>query len=338
MLLNQSPQITLTEIQEILPEHHYHFTRAIGVGGFGSVFLVRSDKYNQDFCIKRIKQKEPAFDQTKNEAETLIRLCHPNIISMYEFFFDETRTYLYIVLEYCKGGSLKDLVQKEGPIKPPKLYSYCYQIMNALFHCHEQNVAHRDIKPANILLDSYGRTKLADFGLSKKFEKGEVLKSCAGSRPFMAPEIINGQNNDPFLADIWSLGITFYTIAFGKLPWKVHDVDEMENAISLGIFTFPSYAEPGFCQLIRSMTAVNPKKREPLAKLLRSPIFDSIKKYNYSSLPQTQSERSYRKSTSFLPSSVSHNRIISNRINNNSFLLKKPEVKRTPVIPKIFPF
>ena len=340
MLINKEPQISLVEIQEILPDHHYHFTRSIGVGGNGSVFLVRSDKYNQDFCIKRTRQPKSAFNDTKNEATTLIRLCHPNIISMYEFFFDETHTYLYIVLEYCSGGSLKDLVEKEGPIRPPKLYSFCYQIMKALLHCHEQNVAHRDIKPANILLDNYGRPKLADFGLSKRLEKGEILNSFAGSRPFMAPEIINRQNIDPFLADIWSLGITFYTIAFGKLPWTVNNNEELDMAIKVGIFSFPSYAEAGFCNLIRSMTAVNPTKREPLSKLLRSPIFDNIQKYNYTALCSSSNEYSinvhHQRSLSIVPSSISHGRLNYNRKNNVSYFLRKPDLKQNAMKRKTF--
>ncbi|KAH0791249.1 CAMK family protein kinase [Histomonas meleagridis] len=332
MLLKQVPQISLTEIQEVLPEHHYHYSRPINAGGFGSVFLVLSDKYNQEFCIKRIKQPESAFDETKNEATTLIRLCHPNIISMYEFFFDSTRTSLYIVLEYCSGGSLKDLIEREGPIKPPKLYSYCYQIMKALLYCHEQNVAHRDIKPANILLDNYGRPKLADFGLSQKLEKGENIKSYAGSRPFMAPEVISYQNADPFLADIWSLGITFYTIAFGKLPWSFHNSEELEMAIKIGVFSFPSYAEPEFCKLIRSMTAINPLKREPLTKLLRSPIFNSIQKY--SNVPMCSSHNNYTENSAhqkfsyILPSSISHGNIIRRRMNNMPYLQNKQNTKK----------
>ncbi|KAH0793007.1 CAMK family protein kinase [Histomonas meleagridis] len=339
MLLNSGHQISLTEIEEVLPEHHYHFKRPVGAGGFGSVFLVHSARYNQDFCIKRIKHPISAFDETKNEATTLIKLCHPNIISMYEFFFDEARTHLYIVLEYCSGGSLKDFIEKEGPIKPPKLYSYCYQIIKALLYCHEQNVAHRDIKPANILLDNYGRPKLADFGLSRKLTKGEVVNSCAGSRPYMAPEVITRQNADPFLADIWSLGITFYTIAFGKLPWATQKIEELEMAIQVGIFNFPSCADPLFCKLIHSMTAVNPSKREPLAKLLRSPLFEGVQKYSYASLchssrgPENRDQVMNRRSLSVLPAAVSYNRI-SNRV--NKFLVKKPEIKQNTMLPKTF--
>ncbi|KAH0787498.1 CAMK family protein kinase [Histomonas meleagridis] len=331
MQLKPEPQISFSDIQEVLPEHNYHFLKPVGAGGFGSVFLVHSDKYNQEFCIKKIKQREPVTDETKGEAITLLRLCHPNIISMYEFFFDEAHTNLYIVLEYCSGGSFQELLEREGPIRSPKLYSYCYQILKALLYCHEQNVAHRDIKPANIFLDNCGRPKLADFGLSKKVDKGETTKVCAGSRPYMAPEVISYQKSDPFLADIWSLGITFYCLAFGKLPWIYHNNEELEMAIKTGVVSFPSYADARFCRLIRSMTAINPAKREPLTKLLSSPIFDNIQKYNYSTLcplhKSTTENASYRRSTSLLPSTVSQNLILPKRINNLTYIQKKPERK-----------
>ncbi|KAH0785819.1 CAMK family protein kinase [Histomonas meleagridis] len=335
------PQLSLTEIQGILPEHHYHYIKAIGMGGYGSIFLVRSDRYNQDFCIKRIQNPEGKFsNDTENEAATLIRLCHPNIISMYEFFFDQNHATLYMVLEYCSGGSLKDLIEREGPIRPPKLYSYCYQILNALLHCHDQNIAHRDIKPANILLDKYDRPKLADFGLSKKFEKGESLISFAGSHPYMAPEIICRQSTDPFLADIWSLGVTFYTIAFGMLPWGVCNEHEMDVAIQLGIITFPSFADQDFCNLIRSMVVVNPSKRKPLKQLLMSPIFQGINKYNYSSVKPLFNVSSQifskRRSSEVVPSSFSHNRISSQYHPIKSYALKKPETKANHLLRTTF--
>ncbi|KAH0790277.1 CAMK family protein kinase [Histomonas meleagridis] len=339
MILNQSQQISVTEIQHVFPEHHYQYKKPIGAGGNGSVFLVSSDKYHQDFCIKRIPQNSSTIDEAKNEATTLIRLCHPNIISMYEFFFDENHTNLYIVLEHCGGGSLKDLIDKEGPIRPPKLYSFCYQILKALLHCHEQNVAHRDIKPANILLDNYGRPKLADFGLSKRFEKGEIINSYSGSLPYMAPEIICHQNTDPFLADIWSLGITFYQIAFGRLPWGKCNESELEIAIKIGFLEFPPYADPEFCKLIRSMAAVNPQRRESIQLLLRSPIFDNIQKYNYISLLPSYEDPSpngfRRRSLPGLISSVSHSRLLRCKT-NKSCLLKRPDLKSNPALRKTF--
>ncbi|KAH0795454.1 CAMK family protein kinase [Histomonas meleagridis] len=332
--------ISLNEIRELLPEHHYHYVRPINSGGFGSVFLVRSEKYNQEFCIKRIHQPNLSFNETKNEATTLIELCHPNIISMYEFFFDESHTSLYIVLEHCNGGSLKDIIEKEGPIKPPKLYSFCYQIMNALLYCHERNIAHRDIKPANILLDNYGRPKLADFGLSKKIEKGKTLQSYVGSLPFMAPEIICRDNIDPFLADIWALGITFFVIAFGRLPWRVQNNEELEAAIRTGILSFPSCADTEFCRLIRAMTAVNPMKRESLQKLLCSPIFQNIQKYECAKLSSSVLKSTdnvlHRRSSSGVSPVVSQKEIIYKRINNKSYFQKRPGLKKTVALKETF--
>ncbi|KAH0785817.1 CAMK family protein kinase [Histomonas meleagridis] len=348
MLLKPVPQLSLSEIQQLLPEHRYHFVKAIGMGGYGSVFLVKSDKYNQYFCIKRIKQIDPKNDNTENEASTLIMLCHPNIISMYEYFFDQTKTNLYIVLEYCSGGSLKDLIEREGPIRPPKLYSYCYQILNALLHCHEQNIAHRDIKPANILIDKYNRPKLADFGLSRRLEKGENLQSFAGSRPFMAPEIISRENADPFLADIWSLGVTFFTLAFGRLPWGVSNGAELDAAIKLGIITFPTFADQEFCNLISSMVVVKPSKRKPIAQLMKLPLFAEYRKPFFPSSIQARSRMNldtgdsalFQRSKSTVQTSLSHNRIIASHNRIRSYMsgqkIERPIPSKKAILHKTF--
>ncbi|KAH0785089.1 CAMK family protein kinase [Histomonas meleagridis] len=329
MIFDPSPQLDIKETEELFPEHSYYNAKFLGKGGCGSVFIVRSSQYNQDFCIKRIQIHKGNYDgYAENEATALIRLCHPNIISMYEFFFDRTLSFLYIVLEYCRGGSLKDLIERKGPIKPPLLYSYCYQILNALLHCHEQNIAHRDIKPSNILLDNYGRIKLADFGLSKMLKKGELINSFSGSRQHMAPEVILRKNVDPFLADIWSLGTTFYAIAFGYLPWGECTEEDMDMAISLGMLTFPTHADRDFCNLIRSMVVVNPAKREPLQNLVNSPLFDKIQKHNFTSMSPASggvSQAPQIKKPSHVPASFSYNRIISNRRGTKACVLNNQQ-------------
>ncbi|KAH0800932.1 CAMK family protein kinase [Histomonas meleagridis] len=169
-------------------------------------------------------------------------------------------------------------------------------------------------------------------------ERGKNIKSNAGSHQFMAPEIISSVEYDPFLADVWSLGITFYVIAFGKLPWTYHNVEELDVAIKSGIFTFPSYADREFCMLIRAMTNVNPLKREPLAKLINYPVFKNITKYSYASMSHKKVGNiiTNKRSEIEVPSSVSHGTILCNRTNNKLYLLKKQELKRNIKVVRTF--
>lgn len=298
----EEPQsLDLNVIRETLSLNGYTYLRPVGKGGFSSVFLVFSNQYGLEFVVKvsnyrgsRKKQAQGSdeFDQT--EINHLINLNHPNIIDMYKYFTDDH--YLYIILEYCQGGSLKDLIEKNGRIRSCNLYNYCHQIITALKHCHDLQIAHNDIKPANVLIDKNQRLKLADFGLSKGFspnliypntnnrsnmtdhsigKNGQILiKKFGGSKPYMAPELLNHSAYDPFKADIWSLGVTFYELATGHLPRKTTDFSQMHLQISVGIFSFDNIKLPSpFCQAIHKMLDVNPLKRPNIDWLLEQPIF-----------------------------------------------------------------
>ncbi|KAK8863605.1 hypothetical protein M9Y10_011293 [Tritrichomonas musculus] len=291
-------QLDVNIIRDTLSKNGFVFLRPVGKGGFASVFLIFSNQYNLNFVVKvsdyKGSRKSNSQDFDLTEINHLINLNHPNIINMYKYFTDDH--YLYIVLEYCEGGSLDDLVKQNGPIRPPTLYNYCYQILTALKHCHDLQIAHSDIKPANVLIDKNGRLKLADFGLSKGFspklfytdgenpnatnhlkgKNGEILtKKFGGSKPYMSPELIQLTAYDPFKADIWSLGVTFYQLSTGRLPWNTLDPKEMRMSIIMGIFSFQNTKlPPAFCNIIHRMLEVKPSKRATLNWLLEQSLFN----------------------------------------------------------------
>ncbi|KAK8847001.1 hypothetical protein M9Y10_019575 [Tritrichomonas musculus] len=281
-------QYDLTIIRETLSQNGYSFLRPIGQGGFSSVFLVFSNQYNIEFVVKVSDYKGSQKSQESNEFDlneinNLINLNHPNIINIYKYFTDEH--YLYIVLEYCEGGSLKDMINKSGKIRSEILFTYCHQILTALKHCHDLKITHNDIKPANVLIDKNHRLKLADFGLAKgisqvngqfKGQNGEIAaKQFGGSRPYMAPELFTSNAYDPFKGDIWSLGVTFYELATGHTPWKTSDLEQMRLQISVGVFSFQNQQlPPTFCKIIHRMLEVVPSKRPTIDWLLDQPIFN----------------------------------------------------------------
>ncbi|OHT00049.1 hypothetical protein TRFO_33340 [Tritrichomonas foetus] len=124
------------------------------------------------------------------------------------------------------------------------------------------------------MIDQYGRIKLADFGLSSKYEEGQNSSEYSGSKPYMAPELFLRTEHDPFLADIWSLGVTFYQMVSGELPWSTGSPKEMEMAISMGMVSFTSLNLP--CELvtmIRGMIEVNVDRRITLDEIIKGPFF-----------------------------------------------------------------
>lgn len=259
------------ELVRILLKHGYIYCRPIGQGGFSSVHQIKSKKYGRDFCVKESldETNDQTVDLQNAEISTLMDLDHPNIISMYDYF-RESR-HLFIVLEFCKNGSLEDKISKEGPLRPPLLFNYWRQILIALQFCHDHNIAHRDIKPGNVLIDQYERPKLADFGLSAYYHSGEKISNFAGSRAFMSPEIIQRTAYDLFSADIWALGVMFYEMAFGKVPWQTNDRKALEQSILLASVHFPQDADPNVVSIIQKMIIKNPKSRATCQTLLEYP-------------------------------------------------------------------
>lgn len=326
----KSKPLDINIIRKTLTENGYALLRPIGKGGFGSVFLVFSNQYSIEFVVKvsdykgSFKADSPNSGELDfNEINNLINLIHPNIINMYKYFTDDH--YLYIVLEYCEGGSLKDLLSSQGRIRPPLLFNYCHQILTALKHCHDIQIAHGDLKPANVLIDKNQRLKLADFGLSKGFNRkfcstvdaddttdndhsvgknGEILiKEFDGSIPYMPPELLQMQPYDPFKADVWSLGVTFYQLATGHLPWNYKNPKEMRMSINYGAFSFPNIKLPSsFCSILHKMIEVIPAKRATIDWLIEQPIFNQLpsvpaKKSILSKSPSIGSQMSFKLNT-----------------------------------------
>ncbi|OHS95082.1 hypothetical protein TRFO_38728 [Tritrichomonas foetus] len=266
---------------------------------------------------KQEKVKKDTQQKFENpEIRFLMNLAHTNIIRMYEHF--EDKLFCYIILEYCKNGSLNDYVKTFGPLKPPMLFEVAAQSLSALKYCHDRHLAHRDIKPANILLDSNMRAKLADFGVSCDFQKyldrnltnnvnnnkstdanlnhfspnnannsdnpnnnnnkhthnrNNVARAkFIGTKPYMSPEMFNSIVYDPFKADIWALGITFYYLACGYLPWMTDTENGMINQIRNGEIFFTGEWIPEFQRLIELMTNFTPESRPTVDDLLKLPI------------------------------------------------------------------
>ena len=95
-----------------------------------------------------------------------------------------------------------------------------YQILNAVQYLHRLNIAHRDLKPENILLDTDYNVKLIDFGLSNYCENGKLLTTACGSPCYAPPEMVAGKQYNGIIGDVWSLGIIFYGMICGSLPFE----------------------------------------------------------------------------------------------------------------------
>lgn len=219
---------------------------------------------------------------------------------------------MVIIMEYCSNGSLADTIGKSGPLDESRFRGVAHQIISALEFCHSNNIAHRDIKTSNILLDERNRLKLCDFGISE-ISDNDCTTRHDGSLPFAAPEMLGMIPYDPKKADIWALGITFYMILTGKLPWDM----SCKRAITQDILTFRPYFNGMFSPTLRDllckMLCSDPSQRISALEVLKHPFFTQNKPRGKIRGWQTSPDelKLIKKQSFHIPLSVTRNKITS---------------------------
>lgn len=198
--------------------------RRIAKGGMGAVYLGQHAQSGRKVAIKILTEeysRMPGIQgRFKREADTTLRLQHPNIVETLEMGQDGPHT--YIVSEYVEGGSLADLVVREKKLPPRRAVEIVCDVLSALHHAHGRGVVHRDVKPANVLLTADGRAKVIDFGLAKDAEANTILTlsgNIVGTPAYMAPEQAMGEPAGP-PADLYSCGILLYLMLTGRKPFE----------------------------------------------------------------------------------------------------------------------
>ncbi|GAB3109055.1 serine/threonine protein kinase [Aestuariicella hydrocarbonica] len=203
----------------------YRIEREIGRGASGVVYLGQDPLISRQVAIKCMSYQNlgaQALPELKHrfirEAEAAGRLRHPNIVAVYDV--GETETSTYIAMEYVDGVALSERVKTEQLLAVSQVYEIVAQVAEALDYAHQNNIVHRDIKPANILWDEdTHRALVSDFGIARiadqsRTRTGEIM----GSPLYMAPEQLKGHKVGP-AADIFSLGVTFYQLLTGEVPF-----------------------------------------------------------------------------------------------------------------------
>ncbi len=216
----------------------YELKEKLGEGSYGCVYKVIQKKTNYLRAVKAIKKKNVDKDEFLNEIEVLKTLDHPNIIKLFDCYFD--RNFYYMVEEYCSGGDLFDYIQKEKCFNERKASIIFKQLLSAVNHLHKKNIVHRDLKPENIVFIKTKNNeifiKLIDFGASITF-KGKNLTQELGTIYYIAPEVF--MNNYNQKADIWSCGIILYTMLCGHPPFCGKDENTIKAKILHSKLVFP---------------------------------------------------------------------------------------------------
>ncbi len=213
---------------------HYTILEKLGEGGMGVVYKAQDTKLDRFVAIKFLPSNSSATAENKarflQEAKATAALNHPNILSIYEI--DEHEKNAFIVLEFIDGQNLKDYISslKTGSGVPMKqAIEWTEKIAQGLKVAHDKNIIHRDIKAENIMLTKSGQLKIMDFGLAKLRSQSSLTRagSSVGTLAYMSPEQAQGLNADN-RSDLWSLGVVFFELLTGDLPFKSeHDAGLM---------------------------------------------------------------------------------------------------------------
>ncbi|OHS97490.1 CAMK family protein kinase [Tritrichomonas foetus] len=240
---------------------NFSIRKHLGSGRTSEVYVCDHSLLKVPVAVKLINKgclNEKQLSNIRREIMLMNDIDHPNIISLFGVL--ETEEKVALIMEYAPNGTLQAAIKQGESMDENTIRKYFIQILEAVDYLHnEKHIIHRDIKPENILLDYYGRVKLADFGLSIQ---GENLRNTScGSPCFCSPEILKKSSYGPE-TDIWSLGIVLYFLATSYLPFKDSNMPSLFQKILKHSVTFSDTSISIELQdLILKMLDKNPNNR-----------------------------------------------------------------------------
>jgi tRNA A-37 threonylcarbamoyl transferase component Bud32 len=204
----------------------YVLHEILGRGGWSIVYKGVHADLNMPVAIKMLKHTLAMHDdfqeKFRNEAKTIAKLNHENIVKVYDI--EKLFRTIFIIMEYLEGIPLNTVLKNVQRLSLFMVLDIVIQVCNGLAYAHEQGIVHQDIKPANIFMQSDGRAKIVDFGLS--CSPGTIDFGLPGTVFYMAPEQIEGESVDE-RTDIYSLGITAYEMIAGTRPYPEDDIGKL---------------------------------------------------------------------------------------------------------------
>jgi serine/threonine protein kinase len=202
----------------------YTLKHLLGEGGMANVYFAEN-RIGKCAAIKMLKPEFLAQAAIKQrfwqDAEIMAGLKHPNIREVYDFV--ETDTYMAIIMEYLEGDDLSQYLKQHGAVSETVVNTWLAALLEAFQYAHDKGIVHRDVKPSNVFLTTQGEVKIIDFGIAKMNDGNHewtLTNMKMGTPAYMSPEQILTPRNVDSRADVYSLGVLYYTLLAGKKPYN----------------------------------------------------------------------------------------------------------------------
>ena len=217
--------------ETILLNKRYQLLQPIGSGGMSVVYKAIDEMLERVVTVKILRENyanDAKFrERFKQEAKAAANLSHPNIVTVYDFGFDDGK--VFIVFEFIDGTDLKTLIRKKAPFSTKEALHLMTQACAGVGYAHRAGLVHCDIKPHNMLVSHDSRLKVTDFGIARALatihpdEKSDVIW---GSPHYFSPEQATGNAPSP-ASDVYSMGVILYEVLTGKLPFEATEASEL---------------------------------------------------------------------------------------------------------------
>eukprot|EP01102_Stenamoeba_stenopodia_P001732 TRINITY_DN11577_c0_g1_i1.p1 TRINITY_DN11577_c0_g1~~TRINITY_DN11577_c0_g1_i1.p1 ORF type:complete len:544 (-),score=97.72 TRINITY_DN11577_c0_g1_i1:149-1567(-) len=222
------------------PSEQFIIETPLGEGAYGQVFSARHKDTGFVVAVKSMIMNPKLKKGIEKEIKILSRCRHSNIVQYYGSYFKQGN--IYVIMEFCIAGSALDY-QKiiNRPFTEHEVSAFFTEVIKGLTYLHKNHFIHRDLKPQNILVNAQGIPKIADFGVSRELDQGQLGVTIVGTPLYSSPEVLEGEPYD-YSADIWSLGITILHFVEGNPPY--HDRQLMAAIMAIAQNPAPQLKEP----------------------------------------------------------------------------------------------
>ncbi len=252
-----------------LLNNRYRLEQPIGSGGMAVVYKAIDEMLERTVSVKILREDYSGDndfrERFKQEAKAAANLSHPNIVTVYDFGFDDER--VFIVIEYIDGTDLKSLIRRKGHFNIEDSVGLLTQACAGVGYAHRAGLIHCDIKPHNMLVSHDYRLKVTDFGIARALatihpdEKSEVVW---GSPHYFSPEQASGDAPSP-ASDVYSLGVILYEMLTGQLPFEAGESSELARMHREEVPISPRRLNPAIPEALEKIT-LKVLSKEPAAR------------------------------------------------------------------------